>query len=217
MTNVFASVALILLSTTASTDTLIFEEPFDQHLAEGWTWLRENPDNWRVADGALEIRIEPGNMWGRSNDARNVLVRDIPSEAGDCPVAITARVQNEPTGQYEQVDLVWYYDDSNMVKIGMELVHGQRSIVMGREEKDATMTLSIIPMAASIVDLRLTVCDGKIHGEYRVAGEAHWNEGGKCALPVKGLPKLSIQAYQGEAETEHWAHISNLRIYTPAE
>src|SRR5688572_15276205 len=74
-------------------------------LGEGWTWRRENPAGWRIRDGALEIRVEPGNMWGPANDARNVLVRRVPNPLGG-EVRVSVTVSNKPTEQYEQVDLV---------------------------------------------------------------------------------------------------------------
>ena len=43
-------------------------------LPQAWTWLRENPKAWRLKDQGLEIKIEPGNMWGGQNDAKNVLL-----------------------------------------------------------------------------------------------------------------------------------------------
>ena len=83
-------------------------------------------------------------MWGPPNDARNVLVRPVP-EPGKDRIEISVKVENEPTEQYEQVDLVWYYDDSNMVKIGLEQVDKELCVVMGREEKDRTRTIAVIP------------------------------------------------------------------------
>src|SRR2546423_12938183 len=54
---------------------------------------------------------------------KNVLVRRLdPGPAGPHQqLQISITVSNKPTEQYEQVDLVWYYDDSHMVKIGQEL------------------------------------------------------------------------------------------------
>jgi len=31
--------------------------------------VREHRENWRVTGRGLEVRIEPGNMWGPANDA----------------------------------------------------------------------------------------------------------------------------------------------------
>jgi regulation of enolase protein 1 (concanavalin A-like superfamily) len=201
----------LLLAPAAFSEAPLFEDDFNGTLKEGWSWLRENPGAWRVANDALEIRVEPGNMWGKSNSAKNVLLRDVPAH-GDEGIAVSATLENHPTNQYEQIDLVWYYDDSHMVKIGLELVHGQLSLVMGREAEDRAITLSIIPMKTNVIRVRLTVKGNRIHGEYQVPGDDEWHEGGKCDLPVKGKPKVSIQAYQGAADVEHWARISDFRI-----
>ena len=127
--------------------TVLFEDNFNGALGAGWSWVREHREAWRVSARGLEVRVEPGNMWGRANDARNVLIRPAPDLAAGT-FAISVTVENRPTAQYEQVDLVWYYDDSHMVKIGQEQVDGKLSIVMGREEKDRTRTLAIIPIEA---------------------------------------------------------------------
>lgn len=191
-------------------DELLFYDEFNGQLKDGWSWVRENKSGWRMGRGALEIRVEPGNMWGPANDAKNVLVRELPQS--DTPLEISVTVSNQPTEQYEQVDLVWYYDDSHQVKIGQERVDGKLTIVMGREEKDRTRTLAIIPIEALTVELRL-IADGKtIRGAFRPAGAEEWREAGSCDLPVRGLPKLALECYQGPAQTERWARISNVRV-----
>lgn len=178
-------------------------------LGEGWTWRRENRATWRIRDNALEIRIEPGNMWGPANDARNVLVRRL---EGAQEVRVSVTVSNKPTEQYEQVDLVWYYDDSHQVKIGQEMVDGKLSIVMGREEKDRTRTIAIIPIDALQVDLRLVTTNNIIRGAFRPTGTKDWREAGSCDLPVHGQPHVAIECYQGPPGTEHWARITDFKI-----
>jgi regulation of enolase protein 1 (concanavalin A-like superfamily) len=191
-------------------DEVLFHETFRGKLKDGWSWLRENQAGWRVGAGALEIRVEPGNMWGPANDAKNVLVRDLSDSRR--PLEMSVTVSNQPTEQYEQVDLVCYYDDSHMVKIGFELVDGKRSIVMGREEKDRTRTIAIIPLEPLRVDLRLIVDGRIIRGSFRPAGSNEWREAGRCDPPARGAPKLSIQCYQGPSKAEHWARISNVTV-----
>ena len=62
-------------------ESLIFADRFDGGLAEDWSWLREDPDNWRIRDGALEIRVEPGV----ADNVKNALL---------CKAPITAREQS---------------------------------------------------------------------------------------------------------------------------
>src|SRR6266571_3404855 len=174
------SVVIALLAITpALADEVLFQDDFKAKLGEGWTWLREHREAWRVSGRGLEVRLEPGNMWGNANDAKNVLVRPAPDGATG-EIEITVTVENHPTAQYEQVDLVWYYDDGHMVKLGLELVDGKLSIVMGREEKDRTRTIAIIPLDSFSVRLRLVVRDSRIRGQFRTPRADEWREAGEC-------------------------------------
>ncbi len=208
------SVVIALLAITpALADEVLFQDDFKAKLGEGWTWLREHREAWRASERGLEVRLEPGNMWGNANDAKNVLVRPAPDAAQD-EIEITVTVENHPTAQYEQVDLVWYYDDGHMVKLGLELVDGKLSIVMGREENDRTRTVKIIPLDAFRVQLRLRVKDNAVRGQFRPAGSDIWQAVGECDLPApaEAKPKISLQFYQGAPEVEHWARVSEFRV-----
>lgn len=191
----------------------LFHDDFKGKLAEGWSWIREHPGAWRVTDRGLEVRIEPGNMWGPKNDARNLLVRSAP-ETTNAELEISVTLENNPIHQYEQSDLVWYYDDSNMVKIGQELVDGKLSVVMGREEADQTRTVAILPLASTKVRLRLLVKGDEIRGQFRSASETEWRNAGQCTKPVltNTAAKISLQFYQGSAAAEHWARVTDFSI-----
>lgn len=188
----------------------IFADDFKDGPAQGWTWIREDKSAWRTTPDGLEIRIQAGNMWGPENSGKNVLVRKMPESSQ--PLEISMTVENKPTEQYEQVDLVAYFDDSHMVKIGEELVDGKLSIVMGREEKDRTRTLAIIPLQKTRVELKLRVSGNKVSGFFRPDGSTEWNKAGECELPGTGMPKIAIQCYQGSNEKEHWAKIQSFRV-----
>ena len=193
----------------------LFHDSFRGKMAEGWRWVREDPVGWRITDDGLEIRMQPGNMWGGANDARNVLVRDVPDPSTQRVIA-SVTLSNQPAVQYEQVDLVWYYDDRHMVKIGQELVDGQLSMVMGREERDQCRTIAIHPIDARILEVRFVVHGRAIRGEYRLPSESAWRLGGETDLPVNGSPKVSLQCYQGPADQERWARLWDFRIETTA-
>lgn len=191
----------------------LFRDNFKGKLGEGWSWIREHPGYWRVTNHGLEVRIEPGNMWGPQNDAMNLLVRPAPATT-NAEIQITVTIENNPIHQYEQSDLVWYYDDSNMVKIGQELVDGKLSVVMGREEGDKTRTLAIIPLASTTVRLRLVAKGNQITGRYQIPRESEWHGTGQCTMPAptNTAAKISLQFYQGSAAAEHWARVTDFSI-----
>jgi hypothetical protein len=194
-------------------DEILFQDDFKGKLGHGWSWVREHREAWRVTPSGLEVRLEPGNMWGPQNNASNLLVRLAPAP-GTNELQISVNVENHPSNQYEQVDLVWYYDDGNMVKLGQELVDGQLSVVMGREEKDKTRTVSITPLDSNSVQLRILVKAGRIRGQFRTDEAKDWRYVGQCDLPApeNGTAHISLQFYQGLAEVEHWARITAFRI-----
>jgi len=201
------------LAVAVHADEVLFQDDLKGKLGEGWSWVREHRVAWRTTERGLEVRIEPGNQWGPQNDARNVLVRPAP-DASKGQIEISATVQNRPTQQYEQVDLVWYYDDSNMVKLGEELVDGQLSVVMGREQRDKTRTIAIIPLDSTSVDLQLLVKGNQIRGKFRAGNAEEWRDVGECDLPAlsESDPKISLQFYQGPADAEHWAMVTDFLV-----
>jgi regulation of enolase protein 1 (concanavalin A-like superfamily) len=191
---------------------LVFKDDFKGRLEPGWTWIRENPNGWRTTETGLKIQVEPGNMWGPANNAKNILVRPLPYNPEE-ELIVSVTVENRPTEQYEQVNLVWYYDDGHMVKLGQELVDGQLSIVMGREEADRARTIAIVPIQSEVVEVRYRAKGDQLLGQFKVPGTDEWQEAGSCSMPVRGQPQASIQAYQGPGETERWARITNFRIH----
>jgi len=205
------AVGLIAVACPMGRAEELFRDDFTNRLAAGWSWVREDKSGWRVTERGLEIRVKPGNMWGPPNNATNVLTRPLPkATTNEIEIAVTA--ENRPTAQYEQVDLVWYYDDSHMVKLGLELVDGKLSIVMGREENDKTSTMAILPTDSFKVSLRLTAKEERIRGEYRLPGQENWTAVGECGLPVKGNPQASLQVYQGPKTGVRWARFTDFRV-----
>jgi hypothetical protein len=202
---------LATLLGAAASPAPLFEERFSGPLPADWSWRREEPAHWRTGPRGLELRVLPGNLWGRANNAKNVLVRPLPDPAVQ-PLEITATLHNEPTGQWEQTNIAWFYDESHMVKLGQELVSGKLCLVMGREEADKTRTIGIVPLDAQTVQLRLLVTGARIHGQYRTAHWPTWREIGDCDLPVHGPPHLSLHCYQGPPDVEHWARFEQVTV-----
>ena len=192
-------------------EEIVFKDDFKKGLADGWSWVREDPKAWRATDEGLELRILPGNLWGKSNNAKNVMVRPVP-DFGKDHISITVSFDNTPTEQFEQINLSWYYDDKNMVKLGLEQVHKNLCVVMGREEKDKTKTVKIVKEATTKVDLRMVVHGNTIEGYYRLEGQKDWTLAGECTLPDAENPKISLHAYNGPGKVERWAKVSGLEV-----
>src|SRR5438552_10908801 len=90
---------VFLPAITRGADELFFQDQFKGKLGEGWSWVREHPGFWRVANEVLEIRIEPGNMWGPANNAKNVLLHPVPDPVTG-EIDISVQVEHRPTEQY---------------------------------------------------------------------------------------------------------------------
>ncbi len=188
-----------------------FRDDFKNKLKPGWSWVREDPAAWRTTDNGLEVRVQPGNMWGNHRDGKNVLFRPAPDpSAGEVDASVT--MTNMPKEQYEQADLVWYYDDGNMVKCGQERVDGKLCIVMGRKEKDKCRTIKILPLDSEIVTLRLIVKGDRIRGQFRTPKMDAWQEVGECDLPAKTPPNISLQFYCGPAKEERWVKVNSFTV-----
>jgi len=116
---------------------------------------------------------------------------------------VTAAVSNHPTNQWEQVDLVLYYDDSNMVKVGLELVDGQLSIVMGREEKRCDAHDLHHAVASDDVELRYQVDAARSAGSSKLRRAMARSRALRSSW-LRARRAMSLQFYQGPADAEHW-------------
>ncbi|MCA9265567.1 MAG: right-handed parallel beta-helix repeat-containing protein [Planctomycetales bacterium] len=204
--------------TASHVATAPLREGFRGSLHEDWRWRREDKAHWKLTDQGLQVLIEPGNMWGGANDAKNVLLRPIPS-AWRSAIDIRTELGHRPQKRWEQANLVWYYSDSTMIKLGLEIENGVTNIVMGREENDRTRTIVIIPYPQERVQLRMVVAKGKLRGFFRRTDEQDWQVAGECELPDESAtppPQVSLQFYQGEAGSDRWATVDWLEM-RPAE
>lgn len=182
----------------AAEGRVLFEDRFEGNLAEGWTWLRENPKHWRIREGALEIRVEPG----AGHDVKNALLRKAPDRsAGKVAVEVTVTFTATPTRQFEQAGITWYQGDTPRFKLVHELVDGQLVIIPGRA-----------PAPQKTVDLRLVFEGQQYTAQFRPEGQKEFQTVASGTLPLAADEQVSIQCYHGPAEEEHWIRFDNFRI-----
>ena len=190
--------ALFSAAAFAAEPQLIFEDKFEGKLAEGWSWLRENPGAWRLKDGALEIRVEPG---GASN-VKNALVRKAPDRGqGTLAIEVTVANHTVPTNQYEQAGITWYRNGNPVLKLVKERVDGELCIIPGK-----------VPMASQTVQLRLIVTADMFKAQFRPDGKGEFRTAAEGKLPGPEDDQVSIQCYNGPADAEHWIRFDDFRI-----
>jgi len=176
----------------------LFEDRFEAEPGEGWEWIREDADAWRVKDGALEIRVQPGV----AGSVKNALVRKAPDRS-QAKYAIDVTVTNTamPTQQYEQAGITWYHGGRPVFKLVKELINGSLFIIPGRK-----------PMAAETVQLRLIVTADGWTAQYRPNAEGEFQTAAAGKLPPPGEDQVSIQCYNGPPDAEHWIRFDDFRI-----
>jgi len=195
-----AALLLPIVSLFAAEPRVLFEDRFDGKLADGWTWLRENPKAWRFRDGALEIRVEPG----AANNVKNALVRKAPDRGkGKYAFEVTVTALADPIQQYEQAGLTLYIDGKPHYKVVKELVDGKLWVVAAPNK---------VPMDAKTVQLRLIVTANSFEAQFRPDAKGEFKTATKGPLPPSGKEEISIQCYNGPPKAEHWFRFDDFRI-----
>jgi regulation of enolase protein 1 (concanavalin A-like superfamily) len=187
---------------------VVFRDDFSSGLAEGWSWVHEDRDNWEVSEGRLRIRTQPGSLWGDRNDAHNVLVRPAPRSLA---LATEALVTKLPTENGEQAGLIWYQDDGNYIKLVKEMVNDLLVIVMAREEGEDPGVVGTVSFEPAAAELRLALETGRVTGHCREVGQTDWQAVGECdPMPSVGL-KVGLFTHGG-TEGEDWAQFEAYRV-----
>lgn len=182
---------------------VIFQDTFDGKLAEGWTWLREQPADWCIRDNGLEIHNRPGH----AQTVINALLRGAPDRRkGRYGFQVTVTNHRKPVQQYEQAGITWYHDGKPVFKLVKELVDGQLMIIPGHK-----------PMASQTVQLRIVVEGESLTALYRPDGEGEFLTAAQAKLPPPGKDQVSIQCYHGPTEAEHWIRFDDFQILKLSE
>lgn len=191
------------LLASAAAPKLVFEDGFEGKLRDGWSWLREHPAAWRIKDGALEIRLQPGD----ATTVKNALVRRAPDRRkGSWAIEVTVTFLQKPSQQYEQGGITWYHGGKPVFKLVHEWIDGELFIIPGRK-----------PMSAESVQLRLIVTAHSWTAQYRAGGEGRFETAATGSLPEPDEDQVSIQCYHGPPDAEHWMRFDNFRIWQLAE
>jgi hypothetical protein len=190
----------LLLATAinwAAAQQVVFEDRFDGRIDEGWSWIRENTEAWRLRNNALEIRVQPGD----ANSVKNALVRPAPDRSqGKFAIDLTVTTTRPLVQQYEQAGITWYHNGKPILKLVKELVDGQLVIIPGRK-----------PMTNDTVQLRLIVSADRYIAQFRPDAKGEFQTAETGQLPAPEKDQVSIQCYHGPPNAEHWIRFENFR------
>jgi regulation of enolase protein 1 (concanavalin A-like superfamily) len=199
----------------AEPPAVLFEERFRGPLDAGWSWLREDADGWKLADGGLQIWAQPGRLFREDNDAANVLLRTAPKTDG--PFAVEVFVESRPSKLFEEATLYAYFDDDHW--IGLSQINLWRDVRVRMMQEQAGQATSLFghPYQAAGVWFRIVVAEGRATGYYRADESAAWQKMAEASLPAKGELKLALTASGGHQRTKRWATFRDFRILNAVE
>ncbi|MBN1393807.1 MAG: hypothetical protein JW959_02080 [Pirellulales bacterium] len=197
---ILAAVAVSLVNTLllAAEPQVVFEDKFEGKLGEGWNWLRENPKTWRIRDGALEIRLEPGD----AGTVKNALLRSAPDRGkGTCVFDVTVTSLTPPSVQYEQAGMTWYRDGKPLFKFVKERIDGKTYVFPGK-----------VPVDCKTVQLRLIVDAAGWTAQFRPNAKGEFQTAAKGKQPAGGIEQISLQGYHGPPTAAHWIRFDDFRV-----
>ncbi|MEM7050118.1 MAG: hypothetical protein AAF604_10675 [Acidobacteriota bacterium] len=213
-----ASVAVLALPCVAAQDSVLAEDDFStDQLASDWTWVRQDEAGWRLADGKLAIRTR-GQLWGRENSQRNVLLLANPSPLPNAVAAeLTVDAGLAMTHAYEHGGLIWYFDDDHWVTLTQlnHVQHETQKIMLVHESdgRGRDRASKAVPFQGEKVELRLERRGAEFTGYFRPPGAEAWQRLGTVELEHSGsTPTFGVVAGQGKHDEWHWVEFDDFRV-----
>ena len=180
-----------------------------------WTVVRRNQE-LTVSSGALRIPASNGDLYGASDTASNLVLRDAP----DGPWTATTNVNFEGTAQYHQAGILVYGNDANYTKFG-RIAHtaaGDEKFEFiyenaGTPRNDAADSTPNI--AADFPDdfyVRIRSDGTNLTGEYSTDG-ANWTPVGRPA-PLPANAQIGVFAFNNAAASSPVAAFDSFTLTT---
>lgn len=206
----------VALVSAADAPKVLFEDKFSNRLDAGWRWIRERPEAWRIADGALIIDTLPGSYWQMQDSSKNTLLRPAPASAKDGFV-VEVLLDNQPTKQYEHAGIILYFDGLNHVALNKEFL-GKQSLLIVASQNGKPALGPEKEYREREVWLRLIVRGTKATGQFRATEKEPWQTLGELAIPSSTKELLvGIHSGYGLEKPERHARIRNFRILPASE
>ena len=194
-------------------ERILFEANFTDAPDNGWSWLREIPDHWRIDKERKELLIRP--VWA-VNGLKNTLLRAVP-DGNKSPLAVDVHVDHVPQTDYEMSGLICYFNDDNFLHISRELMANGKDgkLFMGGLKAGQRIPH---PMPKDVIyndpgiDLRMVISQKTATGWYRTSTTEKWRFIDELELPSTAAAKIGFRTGNGEEDKPSWVRFSNFRI-----
>jgi putative membrane-bound dehydrogenase-like protein len=189
---------------------VLFEDRFAGKLAEGWSWVREEPKAWQVEKGALVLRTLPGYLHAGRNNSKNILLRALPP--GDHLAVEVMLEGDEPKVEFEHAGLVWYVDDDNYVSLFKEVL-GKKTKLQMVTEKAAKPSFHVAELKGQSVWLRLLIGRESITTQFRTSAEEKWRTVGRSPLPASAAKaRVGLMCGGAPKDADRFVRFRQFRI-----
>lgn len=172
----------------------------------GWQWIREDSTGWRVVDGGLQIRSDPGAL-AIDNENSNMPVREVP----DGPFAVELTVDFTPESLYEQAGLVLYESDDDYVKLQFERVETGCGVTFTQERHGVFVDNGFLPLDHGPVRIRLEYRRGIVNAQARRLADTVWTGVGTTRL-VSDTIRVGLVTGAGAEVAPRWVTYSDFEL-----
>ena len=179
--------------------------------------MRPNAAKYSLADGALKITTENGDLWAGGGSAKNLFLQKAPSGGYE----FTTKVTLNAAGGGQQATLLIYQDDDNYFKLGQIAKDGGRWLevvqeIGGNPRHDATLDrLQLTGDYPATFYLRLTQTEGNVIATASPDG-MNWSQVGRPGTVASfGAPKIGLAAITNDdnfvtTAAFDWFHLSRI-------
>lgn len=158
-----------------------FSDDFEESTLDNrWTWVREAPGTWGLANDALTIWTEPGALNGRKfNDVRNMLLQPL-NETPPDEYTIETRLHFSPYWVLQNAGLLYHVDDDHYIRVSRGINEGRNTIWLEWEiEGETHFRYSSLSFSSDQEHLpcflRLTCRNGtQFSASYTLSPETGW-------------------------------------------
>ena len=200
-TNLPSPTSLASTSTVEPSSSEIFKDDFTGQLADGWTWLEEDPTKWSLSavPGSLQILASDASFDGPYIPL-NILLREAPTEDFE----ITTSVRFTPTSDFQFAGLVVLQDQKNVLQFGRAFCDVVNACVGDGvyfddfENGSITGTNYAVPFQGELIYLRLQRQGNIYTGSYSEDGE-NWIKLGEHSRDFSPV-RVGLMAAQAPEE-----------------